>query len=96
CVSGKRVLVQRGIHAEFREKLVAKVNSLRLGDPLTAETLLRKKALGAAPEGTAPSEVFVRRTKGSQTLRSPYPPCRRRLPASPVQARACPPLQPRW
>eukprot|EP00930_Biecheleria_cincta_P057558 TRINITY_DN43478_c0_g1_i1.p1 TRINITY_DN43478_c0_g1~~TRINITY_DN43478_c0_g1_i1.p1 ORF type:complete len:551 (-),score=96.28 TRINITY_DN43478_c0_g1_i1:42-1694(-) len=38
CVSGKRVLVQREVHAEFREKLVAKVKSLRLGDPLAAET----------------------------------------------------------
>jgi acyl-CoA reductase-like NAD-dependent aldehyde dehydrogenase len=38
CVSGKRILVQRGIRDEFVAKLVAKVNALRLGDPMSLDT----------------------------------------------------------
>lgn len=38
CVSGKRILVQRGIKEEFSERLVAKVAALRLGDPMLPET----------------------------------------------------------
>jgi acyl-CoA reductase-like NAD-dependent aldehyde dehydrogenase len=38
CVSGKRILVQRGIHDEFLEKLVEKVTALRLGDPMSLDT----------------------------------------------------------
>eukprot|EP00931_Biecheleriopsis_adriatica_P119187 TRINITY_DN94439_c0_g1_i1.p1 TRINITY_DN94439_c0_g1~~TRINITY_DN94439_c0_g1_i1.p1 ORF type:complete len:300 (-),score=64.57 TRINITY_DN94439_c0_g1_i1:32-844(-) len=38
CVSGKRILVQREVHDEFRERLVAKVKALRLGDPLESDT----------------------------------------------------------
>ena len=34
CVSGKRILVQDEIFEEFRDALVAKVNDLRLGNPL--------------------------------------------------------------
>lgn len=38
CVSGKRILVQKGVAREFTERLVAKVAALRLGDPLLPET----------------------------------------------------------
>jgi len=38
CVSGKRILVQREVYDEFKQRLVAKVEALRLGDPLAAET----------------------------------------------------------
>ncbi|CAE7483270.1 dhaS [Symbiodinium pilosum] len=37
CVSGKRILVQNQIFDEFRDRLVQKAASLRLGDPLDQE-----------------------------------------------------------
>lgn len=47
CVSGKRVLVQREIFAEFREKLAAKVSALQLGDPMLPDTDLGPVITGA-------------------------------------------------
>lgn len=38
CVSGKRILVQKGIQQEFTERLVAKVAALRVGDPMQPDT----------------------------------------------------------
>jgi len=38
CVSGKRILVQRGLGADFVERLVAKASSLSLGDPMLPTT----------------------------------------------------------
>ncbi len=38
CVCAKRIIVHRDIYAEFREKFVAAVAALRIGDPLEAET----------------------------------------------------------
>jgi len=38
CVSGKRILVQKGIKQEFLDRLVAKVAAMRLGDPMLPET----------------------------------------------------------
>lgn len=36
CLCGSRLLVQRGIYKEFRERFVAAVKQLRVGDPLEA------------------------------------------------------------
>lgn len=38
CVSGKRILVQRGVAPEFTERLVAKASGLRLGEPMLPDT----------------------------------------------------------
>lgn len=38
CVSAKRILVQTGCMKEFSERLAAKVNSLRLGEPMLPST----------------------------------------------------------
>ncbi len=36
CLCGSRIYVQRGIYARFRDALVAKVNNLKVGDPMDA------------------------------------------------------------
>lgn len=38
CMAASRMLVQRSVKAEFLERLVAKAESLRVGDPLAAAT----------------------------------------------------------
>lgn len=38
CVAGSRLLVQRSIHDEFLEKLVAFARTARMGDPMNADT----------------------------------------------------------
>merc|ERR1712113_364252 len=38
CVSGKRILVQRGIAKEFINALVSKAEGLNLGDPMLSST----------------------------------------------------------
>ena len=40
CMSANRMLVQKGIRKAFEEKYVAKVNSLTVGDPSAAETII--------------------------------------------------------
>ncbi len=36
CLCGSRIYIQRGIYARFRDALVAKVNNLKVGDPMDA------------------------------------------------------------
>jgi aldehyde dehydrogenase (NAD+) len=38
CIAGSRLLVQRSIHDQFVEKLVAFAKTARIGDPMSAET----------------------------------------------------------
>ncbi len=38
CVAGTRVFVQAGIHDEFVERIVARAEAIRIGDPLAADT----------------------------------------------------------
>lgn len=38
CIAGSRLLVQRSIHDEFVERLLAVAGSARMGDPMSAET----------------------------------------------------------
>jgi succinate-semialdehyde dehydrogenase/glutarate-semialdehyde dehydrogenase len=38
CIAAKRFLVHRSLYPRFRENFVAKMSSLRMGDPLLAET----------------------------------------------------------
>ncbi len=38
CLCGSRILVERGIYAEFREALVERARALRLGDPASEAT----------------------------------------------------------
>lgn len=38
CNAGSRVLVQRGVYAEFLERLSQRANAFRMGDPLAADT----------------------------------------------------------
>jgi aldehyde dehydrogenase (NAD+) len=38
CIAGSRLLVQRSIHDEFVEKLVAFAKSAKMGDPMSADT----------------------------------------------------------
>ena len=40
CMSANRILVQKSIYNEFLEKYVAKVSSLRVGDPRDPETII--------------------------------------------------------
>jgi benzaldehyde dehydrogenase (NAD) len=40
CMATGRVLVQRGIHARFLEKLVAKANALKVGDPTNTDVAI--------------------------------------------------------
>src|SRR5690606_16001975 len=40
CLCGSRLLVDRGIHDEFRDAFVERVQALRIGDPLDAGTRL--------------------------------------------------------
>jgi aminomuconate-semialdehyde/2-hydroxymuconate-6-semialdehyde dehydrogenase len=40
CLCGSRILVERGIHAEFRETLVERALALRIGDPIDEDTRL--------------------------------------------------------
>jgi len=40
CMATGRVLVQRGIYAQFLQKLVAKARTLQVGDPATADVAL--------------------------------------------------------
>jgi aminomuconate-semialdehyde/2-hydroxymuconate-6-semialdehyde dehydrogenase len=37
CLCGSRILVERGIHVEFREALVERAMALRIGDPIDAD-----------------------------------------------------------
>ena len=48
CVSAKRILVQESIFEEFKAKLVAKADGLRLGAPLDAATQIGPLASGPA------------------------------------------------
>ena len=50
CICGSRVLVQRSIHDEFVEGLVAIARSIRIGDPFEAETQLGPLISAAARE----------------------------------------------
>ncbi|MBL8299117.1 MAG: aldehyde dehydrogenase [Rhodanobacteraceae bacterium] len=38
CLCGSRILVERSIYAEFRERFVARTRALRVGDPLLPES----------------------------------------------------------
>ena len=38
CLCGSRILVERSVYEDVKERLVAKVRSLRIGDPLDATT----------------------------------------------------------
>jgi len=38
CIAGSRLLVQKSIHDEFAEKLVAFAKTARMGDPMSADT----------------------------------------------------------
>ena len=38
CLCGSRLLVERGVYSEFRDAFVARVQALRVGDPLEAGT----------------------------------------------------------
>jgi len=38
CIAGSRLLVQKSIHDEFAEKLIAFAKTARMGDPMSAET----------------------------------------------------------
>ena len=40
CLCGSRILVERGIHAEFRDALVKHALALRVGDPIDEDTQL--------------------------------------------------------
>ena len=50
CICGSRILVQRSIHDEFVEGLVAIARSIRIGDPFEAETQLGPLISAAARE----------------------------------------------
>lgn len=50
CVSAKRLLVQRSVCKQFKEKLVQKVRGLVLGDPMRLETQIGPLASRAALE----------------------------------------------
>ncbi|HET6790734.1 MAG TPA: aldehyde dehydrogenase [Actinomycetota bacterium] len=50
CICGSRVLVQRSIHDEFVEALVAVARSIRIGDPFEADTQLGPLISAAARE----------------------------------------------
>jgi acyl-CoA reductase-like NAD-dependent aldehyde dehydrogenase len=67
CVSGKRVLVQQEIFKEFCQKLVTKVNSLRLGDPRSMETDLGPVISKSALENIE-DQVHRARANGAQAL----------------------------
>lgn len=38
CLCGSRILVERSIHAEFRDALVERAHALRVGDPMDSDT----------------------------------------------------------
>jgi acyl-CoA reductase-like NAD-dependent aldehyde dehydrogenase len=38
CIAGSRILVQRGVAEEFLQRFADRVNSLRIGDPMDAQT----------------------------------------------------------
>jgi aminomuconate-semialdehyde/2-hydroxymuconate-6-semialdehyde dehydrogenase len=40
CLCGSRILVERGVYAEFREALLERVLALRIGDPIDQDTQL--------------------------------------------------------
>ena len=40
CMSANRILVQKSIYNEFIDKYVAKVSSLKVGDPRDPETII--------------------------------------------------------
>jgi acyl-CoA reductase-like NAD-dependent aldehyde dehydrogenase len=50
CICGSRLLVQRSIHAEFVEALVAIAHSIRIGDPFEPDTQLGPLISQAARE----------------------------------------------
>jgi acyl-CoA reductase-like NAD-dependent aldehyde dehydrogenase len=47
CIAGSRLLVERSVHDEFLERIVGRAMSIRLGDPMDAETQM-------GPVATAP------------------------------------------
>eukprot|EP00928_Gymnodinium_smaydae_P087228 TRINITY_DN71521_c0_g2_i1.p1 TRINITY_DN71521_c0_g2~~TRINITY_DN71521_c0_g2_i1.p1 ORF type:complete len:536 (-),score=134.91 TRINITY_DN71521_c0_g2_i1:149-1756(-) len=67
CVSGKRILVQRGLAQEFQERLVAKANSLRLGEPLSLDTDLGP-LVSAAQFQRIEAQVERSRSEGAKVL----------------------------
>ena len=82
CVSGKRILVQSEVFDDFRDRLVAKAEQLRLGDPLSAET-----DLGPVISTAAQLSKHLMRDCKCPKDSSPHPP-----PPSPLPPRRGPPV----
>jgi acyl-CoA reductase-like NAD-dependent aldehyde dehydrogenase len=67
CVQGARLLVQRSMYAQFVERLIARTRSLRLGDPLDAQTQVGP-LVSKAQRDKAASAVDRAREQGATVL----------------------------
>lgn len=67
CLCGSRVLVQRSVYEAFREKLLAVVKTLRVGDPLEDDVFLGA-VVSAAHLSKIESYVALAREEGGRVL----------------------------
>ncbi len=67
CLCGSRILVERGIYAEFRDALVERALALRVGDPIDGDTELGP-LVSQAHFDKVVAAIATARTEGGQVL----------------------------
>ncbi len=67
CLCGSRILVERGIYAEFRDALVERALALRVGDPIDGDTQLGP-LVSQAHFDKVVAAIATARTEGGQVL----------------------------